>query len=130
MYERFGIHWNWYFLSLTSRYWSWYNVLKLSLGICKSSHSFNIRMLIISSISCHEPYSSLSFWFEKELNDWKKKLVIFPLFSFCLMILELWNIHGSNEMTSLNNIFFKKDLWCIKFNHIPYVYEYLKRTAC
>ena len=28
------------------------------------------------------------------------------------MILELWNIHGSNEMTSLNKFFFKKYLWC------------------
>ena len=46
------------------------------------------------------------------LSLFGKKLVIFPLFNLCLMILELWNIHGSIEMTSLNNIFFKKYLWC------------------
>ena len=28
------------------------------------------------------------------------------------IIPELWNMYGSNEMTSLNNIFFKKYLWC------------------
>ena len=39
------------------------------LGIGKSSHhSFNIRMLIIS---CHEPYSSLSFWLFGEYPFWK-----------------------------------------------------------
>ena len=42
------------------------------LGICKSSHhSFNIPMLIIS---CHEPYSSLSFWLFGEcpfLEKWQ-----------------------------------------------------------
>ena len=39
------------------------------LGIGKSSHhSFNIRMLIIS---CHEPYSSLSFWLFGECPFWK-----------------------------------------------------------
>ena len=126
-------------------------------------------------ISCHEPYSSLSFWLFGECPSWKNDnnltnfLLVKPIvkriplrdfwaykkgqsariyrlgfigkhdhviswnkdllsqvswlgkktFHFLIsayisaeIIPELWNMYGSNEMTSLNNIIFKKYLWC------------------
>ena len=80
-------------------------------------------------ISCHEPYSSLSFWFKKKLKlTWKRKLAIFPLFNFCLMIPELWNIHGSNEMTSLKTSS-SGSTFDVKFNYTPYIKSRLRKDS-
>ena len=60
---------------------------------------------MISSISCHKPYSILSFWFEKELIDLKKKTSEF-LFNNSLIMKYTW----IKQDDVLNNVFFKKYL--------------------
>ena len=60
---------------------------------------------MISSISCHKPYSILSFWFEKELIEKKKKTSEF-LFNNSLIMKYTW----IKQDDVLNNVFFKKYL--------------------
>ena len=57
-------------------------------------------------ISWNKDLLSQVSWLEKKANDFST----FPLIS-AEMILNLWNIHGSNEMTSLNNIISKRYLF-------------------
>ena len=71
--------------------------------------------------------SEFLIWKKKQV-DLKKKLVIFPLFNFCLMIPELWNIRRSDEMTSLNNIF-SRSTFDVKFNYMPYVKWRFKKDS-
>ena len=60
---------------------------------------------------------------KKKLRWLDEKLIIFPCFNFCIMIRELWNIYGSNEMTSLNNIFFRKYL-SLKIHFITHCFNH------
>ena len=80
------------------------------LGIGKSNHhNFNIRMLIIS---CHEPYSSLSFWLFGECPFWKNNnwLTNFQLVKLIVMIIHLcpkkksWRFHFKKKV---NNVLVK-----------------------
>ena len=83
---------------------------QLSLGIGKSSQrSFNIRMLMIS---CHEPYTSLSFWFEKKLKLTWKKNSDFSTFQFLFNDTWIMKYTWIKRDDVTKNIFFQKYLWC------------------